>query len=149
MKLYATIAYILAFVMTVLAYNPSWSQYADTHNEWLLYLCLGAISMAHIKRNQTFDEITAVMFILVGVFSVNSVVKWVEIAHLVATGLAIISTYISLIVNAKEQMMKVSAYMSLTFGALLFVFGYLFNWYSVAVAELLVSTTLLIPFYKR
>lgn len=149
MKIYATTAYILAFLMTVLNYAPSFSQLADTMHEYLLYGFLGSVVMAFMKRNELFDEATAFMFIMVGVFSVNSTSSTIEILHLIFTGLAIITAYISLIVNQTDKIMKISSYASFGVGALLFSFGYFFNWYSVAVSELLVSTTLLIPFYRR
>jgi len=149
MKYYATIAFLLGFIMTVLAFNPSWSQWADTYNEWVLYMCLGAIVMAFMKRGQQFDEVTAVMFLLVGAFSVNSESKIVEIAHLIFTGLAITSAYISLIANQTEKMMIISSYASLIIAVITFTGGYFFNWYLVATAELIVSVPLLIPFYKK
>ena len=149
MKLYAIIAFVLGFIMAVLAFNPSWSQYADTSNEYLLYLCLGAIVMAFMKRGQKFDEITAVMFIMVGVFSVNSENKTIEILHLIFTGLAIISAYVSLIANQTDPMMIKSSYVALGTALVLFLGGYFFSWYAVAIAELLVSVPLLIPFYKK
>lgn len=149
MKTLATIAYILAFVMTVLNFAPSFSQLADTAHEYLLYGFLGSVVMAYVERGEQYDKLTAIMFIMVGVFSVNSTLKWVEIAHLIFTGAAIISAYIGLIANQTERMYKIASWSSMIIGTLLFVFGYFFNWYSVAVAELLVSTTLLIPFYKK
>jgi hypothetical protein len=149
MKTYATIAFILGFIMTVLAFNPSWSQYADTFNEYLLYMCLGAIIMAFMKRLNKYDEVTAVMFIMVGAFSVNSTVKWVEIAHLIFTGLAIVSAYISLIANQTDKMMRLSSYIALGMATVLFLGGYFFSWYAVAVAELIVSVPLLINFYAK
>ena len=148
-KHYALIGFILGFAMTCLGFNPSWSQYADTYNEFLLYLCLGSISIAFIKRGKKYDEITSIFFILIGAFSVNSPIKIVENLHMVFTALAIISAYVGLINHAKDNIMKQSAYISLGTSVLLFSFGYLFNWYSIAIAELLVSTPLIIKFYDK
>jgi len=146
---YALIGFILGFSMTCLGLNPSWSQYADTYNEFLLYLCLGSIAIAFIKRGKKYDEITSVLFLLIGAFSVNSPIKIIENLHLVFTALAIISAYIGLINHSKNKIMKQSAYISFGVSILLFSFGYFFNWYSVAAAELLVSTPLIINFYDK
>lgn len=149
MKTYATIAFILAFIMTVLEFNPSWSQYADTYNEYLLYLCLGSIIMAFMKRNKKLDEVVAVMFVLVGAFSVNSPLKWVEITHLIVTGLAILFAYVGLILRQDDRLSSLSSYIALILAVICFTGGYFFNWYAVAISELIVSVPLLIDFYRK
>lgn len=149
MKTSATIAFILAFLMAVLNLAPSYSQLADTVNEPLLNLFLGAIIIAFMLRKQQMDVITAIMFIGVNAFSVNSSLQWIVNLHLLFTGLAIISAHLGVIFQAKNEIFKLSAYISMAVSFSLFSMGYFLDWYSVGTAELIVSLIVLLPFYKR
>lgn len=164
MKIPALIAFVLVLVMVSLNLYPSWSQYARTLEEPLLLGCLVSIIWAFISRSfkalnrnvkvyinvkvKQLDMLSALFFSLVLVFPVTHSAKWIEVFHFVFTALAIIVTYINLVLQQSEKMIKLATKISFVFGFVAFMLGLFTNLYNVGIGELIVSVPILIHLLK-
>jgi hypothetical protein len=155
-------AFAIGVVMAALNLHASWSQYSGFDADPLLYSCLFLISQSFMvisfshqqKKLKLFNAFgvdvrfehvaifTAFMFGGIITFSVNSPVKYVELAHLLFTALGIVSGYILLLFYAKTKTARLWTYVAVAFGLIGFAVGYFFKVYSVAWAEVIASAPL-------
>ena len=167
-KLCIISALVLGVAMAIINQHPSWSQYAGNPLDPFLYLTLGLITLAfygssfahpQYKRHLfwllnipvRFEHIarfTAFMFVGVLTFSVNSVFKFIEVLHLVFTGLAIGFGYLLLLFYTKTKKGRIWSYIGVSLGIIGFLLGFLLNLYSIAWAEVIAAIPLAIFLYR-
>lgn len=121
----------------------SWSRGHLTEMDYNLYLSLGGIfgvflltgtQEQGIKR--TMDWITALMFLGILAFGVNSPLAWVHTAHLIFTGLGIVSALVNNYVWQEKGVMKNAALLSGANVLLVFFFlAYKGNAMTIAMGE--------------
>lgn len=144
--------------MAVLSFAPSWSQFAGTKNDPMLYATLFCISSAFMISSFThpdkqryigfgfrwkhFNRLTAYFFGGVIAFSVNNDTGWVETAHLVFTALAIGTGYIGLVLYPESKKGNRWSWFGFAFGILGFFAGYIFGLWSIAWGEVLAAIPL-------
>lgn len=157
------IAVALGLLMAILNIYPSWSQFAGTAEDPLLYsalFCISSIFMISSFSSENRDrEITKiwlinslslgqcyrlVAYLFGGVitFSVNSQESIVEIAHLVFTGAAILFGYVALMTYPETKKGHLWALIGTIFGVGGFLLAFLFNVYSTAWGEVLAAIPL-------
>ena len=148
--------------------QPSWSQQHNTDYDFLLYLTLGSILITFIKASDNHPQrdreitsinwlpkrlsiklkhgffTTALMFLGVITFGVNHRFEWVVNLHLIFTGLAIVTGYISLLTYPETSKGHKLANIGSAIGLTGFILGFVFNFYSVSWAEVIVSIPLAI-----
>lgn len=165
-KLYVTTLTLLAlafgFVMALFGFNESWSQNHLSPYDPFLYATLFCISMTFLitsYHHPRYDrEVTKIgkysirlehllrlvclMFGGVIVFGVNSPFWIVETLHLAFTGLAIGIGYLMIMTYPETKRGHLWAFIGLIFGGAGFLLGFLFGFYSIALAEVIAT----IPF---
>lgn len=147
---------VLAVVMVSLNIAPSWSQYARTMEEPLLFATLISISFVHLIKAYSFSDrefklfnvigmnvrskhmnkATAILFALVLVFPVTHPNEWISNLHLVFTGLAIGSAYLEMGFYSRSLL----SYVGIGLGVSLFCIAYFLGVYTVGMGELLAAT---------
>ena len=151
MKILATIALILGFIMTVLNLYPSWSEHHSMPEEKMLTTFMLCVSFAYIIRSlksvdkdylaykklrvSNFDFTTAVFFGCILIFPVTTDFN----LHYIFTALAIITAYLGLALSQTQKEMKISAWVSMGVGTVLFLGGLLLGWYTTGTSELIVA----------
>lgn len=155
------LAISLAVIMVSLNIAPSWSQYARTLEEPLLFATLLSICFTFLIKAYNFkdrefklfnlfgmnvrvkhlNKATSVFFALVLIFPVTHPYKWIEVSHLIFTGAAIISAYLE--IGFYYRSLK--SYVLISLGATLFLLSYFLRLYSVGLGELFAA--LVIAYY--
>lgn len=160
MKLLGVIGFGLAIIMVALNLYPSWSQYARTLEEPLLLGCLWSISATYMLRSQRainrnmdiiksysvkdLDVLTSVFFGLVLCTPVTHSDAWIQTAHYIFTGLAVLTAYLNLVLQQTDKAMKIATKISFGLALVIFPVGLLTDLITVGMAELAVSAALLI-----
>ena len=148
------ISLVLSLAVVMVSFNlaPSWSQYARTLEEPLLFATLISVSFVFLiksyshdsrdlklfnvfgmnVRNKHLNKFTSVCFALVLVFPVTHPYAWISNAHLVFTALAIGSAYVEMGFYSRTLL----SYIGIGLGAALFFIAYLLKLYTVGLGEL-------------
>ncbi len=166
-KVFSTVAIVMGLVMAILGMYESWSQHAGTVHDPMLYATLFCISSAFLVSNSNHPfkerEITkifgisyklkhahmaiALFFGGVIVFSVNNSIWWVETLHLLFTGLAIGTGYITLLIYPETKKGHTWALVGFIIGVSGFLLAYLFHIYSIAWGEVIAAFPLIVWMY--
>ena len=164
MKGLKLIAIVLIFVTVIVGvylaiFSPehSWSQNHKTDNDLFLYAVLVSVyttfliaSFVHYEKKKEITKIfgisyrlehafrwTALFFGLVIILGVNSGIKEVAFAHLIVTGLAILTGYTTILLDADGNQQKSKSYYLTGIGIGGFLLGFVFNLYSTSWAEVI------------
>ena len=151
------IGLVLTLSVTMVSLNlaPSWSQYARTLEEPLLFATLISIFTTYLIRAYSFkdrgfklfnvfgmdvkckhmNKATAALFALVLVFPVTHPYGWISTLHLIFTGLAIASAYVEIAFYSRSLL----SFVGIGLGASLFAIAYFFQVYTVGLGELLAA----------
>ena len=154
-------------LVAIMNKKPSWSQQHNTDYDFLLYLTLGSILITFIKASDNHPQrereitsinwlpkrlsiklkhgffITALMFLGIITFGVNHRLEWVVNLHLMFTGLAILTGYLTMLTYPEGNNHKWSN-IGAAIGLTGFILGFVFNLYSVSWAEVIISIPLAI-----
>jgi hypothetical protein len=169
-KICVYVALALGVLMSILNFADSWSEHHYTAYDPLLYTLLLSIVITFLSASSSakdkFKELTAVylfgnrisyrlehalritafLFCGVIIFGVNNTESifgvTIQTLHLVFTGLAIVSGYVTMLLYAESQKARLASYIGLGFGLVGFMLGFAFNVYSVSWAETLASIPL-------
>ena len=149
------LAIILGTVMVILNLYPSWSQYARSLEEPLLFATLSCISSIFLIRSFTFKEryyilfkflriairvehlnrITGFLFIGILLTPVTHPNGLIETLHFIFTGLAIVTALLDVIFYNKKEW----AYFISALATIGFLLAFIFNLYSIGLGELIVA----------
>lgn len=155
------IAIVPILVMTLGKTALSWSQNHFTSTDYLLYPALSGImavflirSFTHPKKderlfwivnNRNWNRLTAFLFSCVLWFGVNSPIEWVGTAHIIATGLAIVSAYVGMSLYYHEDSLAFQgALTGACAGGGLFLFAYLTPFMTIAEGEMFAAVPIII-----
>ena len=166
-KILSYLAIILAFIMVTLNIFPSWSQFARTLYEPLLFATLSAISSTFLIRSFTHPEERRVLFkigkmnlrlghinrlagfLFIGVLCtpVTHPNKYIVTAHFILTGLALLATYLQLVFYYRIKVDKTKFWAAMI-GTVLGIGGFLgafvFNLYPVGLGEFIAAIPILL-----
>jgi len=164
-RILTAISLVLGLLMAVLNLYPSWSQYAGTMHDPLLYSTLVCISslfmisgftnpnkeveitkiwlLGRITLGQCFIAV-AYLFGTVITFSVNNPSKIIEALHLAGTGSAILFGYVAMVTYHRSKRAQLIALIGAIVGILGFVGGFVLKIYSVAWGEVVAAIPLAI-----
>lgn len=154
---------VIAILGMVIWGAVSWSQNHTFDLDYLLYATLGAIfgifiirSFTHpLKdkrlfkiinmwvRNRHLNRVVAYLFLGVLVFGVNSKEGWVQTAHLIFTGSAIVAVYINLLHYYENRLGRGLSVIGTIFGVGGFIGSWFFD-YTIAAGEMLAATPVII-----
>lgn len=161
------IGLVLGLTITMVALNlyPSWSQYARSLHEPLLFGTLSAISSVFLIRSFTHYErlkrlfktwkekhfrlehsnrITGFLFIGVLCTPVTHPDWYIESAHLLFTGLAIASAHSELWFYYKKGIKRNALWAGSMIGILGFLGAFAFKIYSIGMGELIAALPIII-----
>lgn len=143
----------LTIIMVALNLYPSWSQYARSLHEPLLFGALTSISstflirsFAHFQRleeriwgmrQEHIDRMTGFLFIGVLCTPVTHPAWYIETAHLIFTASAIGSAYLGLVTARPHG--KLAAWVSFAVGVGGFLGAFIFHLYSIGMGELIAA----------
>ncbi|AGO48603.1 hypothetical protein Phi46:3_gp087 [Cellulophaga phage phi46:3] len=163
MKVSGIIAFILAIVMTIISKAPSFSQLALTLYTPLLDGFLFCIALAFLIRSKDalnrndvilwkcetkyFDILSCVFFGLILITPVTHTEEFIQIAHMIATGMAILISYTALVAQQIDRMMKAGSIIGVVVGGVGFLIGFLTPYYSTGEGELIASLPLAVHMF--
>lgn len=157
---FMALAILPMLVMTIGRTAFSWSQNHVTDYDFLLYMCLFGITMTfflrslfHVHRHRnlfwkfsqgTWNFIVSMLFACVMFFGVNSEVKFVSTLHLIFTGLAIVSAYVSMLGYYNKGVRLHGAILATSVGLGGFLFMFLWPLFTTAEAEMWAAFPLMV-----
>jgi len=159
-----TLTLFLTSLMVILNLHPSWSQYARSLHEPILLAALSAISSTFLIRSFThphkngklfgLGKITVRMehinrytgFFFIGVLCtpVTHPAWYIESAHLLFTGLAILTAYSQLVFFYESGLGRILAVVGTVVGIGGFLIGFLTKWYSTGMGELIAAVPIVV-----
>jgi len=163
-------AVVTGIVAAILNKAESFSQLHDTPWDILLKMFLASVLWAfllslatHKEKDREITKIkwintsvklkhgfvwTALFFTMVLILGVNHQDKWVRDLHLVFTGLAILSGYLTMLTFPETRSGHMWANIGSVIGLVGFSLGFNFGLYTVSWAEVLASIPLAVFIYK-
>jgi len=164
MKVLGGISVVFMLIMISLNLYPSWSQHAISLQEPLLYGCLFCISSAFLWRSfvainkyekilwniqtRTFDVLSFALFGCIIVTPVTHESNIIVNLHLLFTFLAISVSYLSMIMQSKnDKMLFLSSLISLCVGGAGFLIGFLTDFYTTGDGEFIVAFPLAVHIF--